>query len=189
MNGLCEAAAEVQAFMQERGWRFCFIGGLALQRWGEPRVTRDVDLTLLTGFGEEERYIEELLSHFDARRPDAAEFALRNRVLLLRASNGTGIDLSLGGLPFEELMVGRASAVDFGSGARLTICSGEDLVVLKAFSARLQDWVDVENILARQRGRLDWAYVNEQLTPLCELKGEPEIPDHLAALRTKIANE
>ncbi len=61
MNGLYEAALEVQSFMQCRGWRFCIIGGLALQRWGEPRVTRDVDVTLLTGFGDEERYINEQL--------------------------------------------------------------------------------------------------------------------------------
>ena len=55
MNGLYEAALEVQSFMQRRGWRFCIIGGLALQRWGDPRVTRDVDVTVLTGFGDEER--------------------------------------------------------------------------------------------------------------------------------------
>ena len=31
------------------------MGGVALQRWGEPRLTQDVDLTLLTGFGDEEQ--------------------------------------------------------------------------------------------------------------------------------------
>ncbi|MFW6161185.1 MAG: hypothetical protein ACODAJ_00355 [Planctomycetota bacterium] len=189
MNGLIEAAAELQAFLRERGWRFCFIGGIALQRWGEPRVTCDVDATLLTGLGEEERYVEKLLSHFEARRPDAADFALRNRVLLLRAGNGAAIDLALGGFPFEERMVGRASEVDFGSGVRLVLCSAEDLVILKAFAARLQDWADVKRILARQRGHLDWGYIDEQLPPLCELKGEPEIVDRLQDLRNEIANE
>lgn len=38
--------------------QFCFIGGLALLRWGEPRTTRDTNLTLLTGFGGEERFIK-----------------------------------------------------------------------------------------------------------------------------------
>ena len=47
------AAAELQRRFQDRGWRFCLIGGLALQRWGEPRETIDVDVTLLTGFGDE----------------------------------------------------------------------------------------------------------------------------------------
>lgn len=33
------AAADLQRRFRERDWRFCLIGGLALQRWGEPRVT------------------------------------------------------------------------------------------------------------------------------------------------------
>ena len=41
MNPLYAAAAEVQEFLQERGWPFCFIGGLALARWGQPRTTQD----------------------------------------------------------------------------------------------------------------------------------------------------
>jgi len=38
------AAEEVQIFCQKHGWSFCFIGGLAVQRWGEPRLTQDADL-------------------------------------------------------------------------------------------------------------------------------------------------
>jgi len=47
MNALLEAAAEIQHFLLNAGEKFCFIGGVALQRWGEPRFTRDVDLTVL----------------------------------------------------------------------------------------------------------------------------------------------
>lgn len=54
MNDLFEVAQEVQNFAIKQEWTFCFIGGLAVQHWGEPRVTLDVDLTLLTGFGNEE---------------------------------------------------------------------------------------------------------------------------------------
>jgi hypothetical protein len=58
------AAGEVQSFCKSQGWRFCFIGGVALQRWGEPRLTQDVDLTLLTGFGNEEKFVDALLKEF-----------------------------------------------------------------------------------------------------------------------------
>ena len=51
MGTVLEAAFEVQSFLVQAGERFCFIGALALQRWGEPRATRDVDLTLLCPFG------------------------------------------------------------------------------------------------------------------------------------------
>ena len=73
-----------------------------MQRWGEPRLTQDVDLTLLTGFGNEEAFIDGLLAGFEGRRPDARSFALRYRVLLLRASNGVPLDVALGAMLFEE---------------------------------------------------------------------------------------
>ena len=189
MNGLYEAALEVQHFILERGWRFCIIGGLALERWGEPRVTRDIDLTLLTGLGAEESYIDELLSHFAPRRPDAADFAIANRVLLFRATNETPVDLALAGFPFEELVVSRATPFEFAPSVSLITCSAEDLVVLKAFAARDQDWIDIKGVLIRQGRRLEWGYIREQLAMLCELKGEPEIMEQLAQLRKKIEED
>jgi len=50
MNGLFSAARQLQEFCDAQGWRSCFIGGLAVQRWGQSRLTGDVDLTLLAGF-------------------------------------------------------------------------------------------------------------------------------------------
>jgi hypothetical protein len=47
MNPLFAAAAAVQDLCRERDWGFWFIGGLAVLRWGEPRLTRDIDLTVL----------------------------------------------------------------------------------------------------------------------------------------------
>jgi len=38
VNLLFEAAAEISRFFSDRNWRYCVIGGLALQRWGEPRI-------------------------------------------------------------------------------------------------------------------------------------------------------
>ena len=44
------------------------------------------------------------------------------------------------------------------------------------------DWVDIDGILVRQAGHIDWNYVRRQLTPLAELKEAPEI---LATLEAK----
>lgn len=84
MIELFEAGRDIQAFCDSQDWRSCFIGGIAVPRWSEPRVTRDVDLTLLTGFGREETFIQALLSKFQARISDAGAFALQKRVLLLQ---------------------------------------------------------------------------------------------------------
>lgn len=180
MNALFAAAKEVGEFLQTRGWQFCVIGGLAVQRWGEMRTTLDVDLTLLTRFGREEDFIGPLLEQFEGRIPDALEFAIRNRVLLLRASNGKDIDISLGGLPFEEEMVQRATPFEFAPGLILPTCSPEDLFIMKVFAARGKDWQDAETVAVRQR--LDTDYVFARLVPLCELKEAPELVEQARKL-------
>ena len=182
MIRLLEEADSVQRFCQDQGWRFCIIGGLALQRWGEPRLTRDIDIDLFTGFGGEAEVIRAFLERFDSRIDNAAEFALQRRVLLLRTKSGTGIDIALGALPFEESAVRRATFFSFTPDISLLTCSAEDLIVFKAFADRGQDWVDIENVLVRQGRKLDWSYILEHLKPLVDLKDAPHILDRLDGL-------
>ncbi len=174
LPGVLAAAGEVQSFCQGQGWRFCFIGGVALQRWGEPRLTQDVDLTLLTGFGDEEKVVDLLLKEFTPRRPDAREFALSRRVLLIQTRKGVDVDTALGALPFEERSVQRATEWTWAEGQCLMTCSAEDLVVHKVFAGRDLDWGDVERVLTRQHGKLKLAQVRAELKPLLDLKGTPE---------------
>lgn len=175
MKSLIHVAQELQVFLMQQKWAFCFIGGLSLQRWGQPRLTQDVDVTLLTGFENEGGYVNLLLSRYASRVPHPLEFALQNRVLLLQSDKGIGIDVALAGLPFEEDVVKRATMFEYLPGVFLQTCSAEDLIVMKAFADRTQDWADVESIVVRQKGHLDDSYIRKNLQPLCELKGAPEI--------------
>jgi hypothetical protein len=186
LNPVYEAAWEVQSFCLARRWKFCFIGGVAVQRWGEPRLTLDADLTLLTGFGNEDRFIMPLLEKFSPRRPNADQFARANRVLLLTASNNIPIDIGLGAIPFEEHTIERASRFDVGQDHFLITCCAEDLIVHKAFASRTNDWADIDRILMRQRGKLNFDLVWRELRPLIELKEEPEIEDQLKKLIAKV---
>jgi len=182
--GVLEAAAELQQFCRKQNWQFCFIGGLAVQRWGEPRMTQDADLTLLTGFGNEEKFTDKLLTMFPGRRPDAREFALRSRVLLIQSARGVDLDVALGAFPFEERSIQRSSNWTWSEGESLITCSAEDLIVHKAFAGRDLDWGDVERILIRQRGKLNLPQIRTELKPLLDLKGELEA---LEKLEQKIA--
>ena len=188
MNELTKLALELQSFFETRNWSFCIIGGIAVQHWGEPRFTKDVDITLLTGFGGEEAFVDSLISAYESRVSDAREFALRNRVLLLRSSQGIGIDVALGALPFEDQAVKRARKIEVEAGASLRLCTAEDLIVMKAFASRPLDWSDVRGILVRQgTSNLDWPYIQRQLRPLCEIKEAPEIMTQLESLRREVA--
>lgn len=187
MKLVFEAAKQVQDFFDENSWQFCFIGGIALQRWGKPRLTNDADVTLVTGFGDEEVFIDKILERFQSRVPDGKEFALRNRVLLLQVQN-IGVDVSLGAFFFEETAAKRSVSYEFIPGITLRVCSAEDLIVFKAFADRRQDWADVESVLLVQ-STLDWEYILNQLTPLAELKEEPEILEKLESLRKEITGK
>jgi hypothetical protein len=153
---LLVAAAGLQRFCDARGWRNCFIGGVAVQRWSEPRVTRDVDLSLMAGFGTEAPFIDALLGHYEGRLPDAREFAQRNRVLLVRTAEGIGIDISLAALEFEREVIERASDFEIGPDLSIRTCSEEDLVVMKLFAGRALDLRDAEGVALRHGRDVDW---------------------------------
>lgn len=186
MKQLLQLASEIQSFCENQKWRFCFIGGIALLRWGEPRLTVDVDLSLFTGFGDEERFVKALGSTFDHRIKDVYAFALRHRVLLLTSKDSIPIDISLAALPFEETAITRATDFSFSKSVSLRICSAEDLIVFKAFANRNRDWADIEGILLRQKNKLDWQYIERQLQPLVELKNDQHILPKLQKLRSQV---
>jgi hypothetical protein len=185
---LFKTAKTVQDFILSKNWNFCFIGGLAIQRWGINRLTDDVDLTIITGFGNEKSYIQELLGAFNPRIDDALEFALQNRVVLIEDKTGVGIDISLGAFEFEEQAVERASDYQFLPEISLRVCSAEDLIIYKCFANRDQDWVDVRGILENNLNTLDFKHIESLLPPLLELKEEPEIYEKFNNLKSKICS-
>ena len=168
-NGALAAAAEVDRFCRRQKWRFCFIGGVAVQRWGEPRFTQDADFTVLTELGSEEKFIEVLLNHFTPRVPSPRRFALEMRVLLLRTKRGVNLDVSLGAFPYDEACVERASVWKIKPRMSITTCSAEDLVINKILASRPRDWADVESILLRQGRRLDLKMIRKELPGLLEM--------------------
>ncbi|MGC1272300.1 MAG: nucleotidyl transferase AbiEii/AbiGii toxin family protein [Planctomycetaceae bacterium] len=188
MTDLYRAALEVQAFCERHEWRFCIIGGIALARWGRPRATEDVDLTLLTGLGDELRFAETFLQQFRPRIDDAASFSQVSRVLLITASNGIDVDVGFGALAFEERAIERASWCRYADDVDLFTASAEDVFTMKAFAGRPQDWLDIEGIAIRQGRKLDWHLIDRELIGLCDA-AEREAPlDHLAEIR-RIAEE
>ena len=189
MKALFHLAKEIQDVLLTENWHFCFIGGIALQRWGEPRLTLDVDISLLTGFGNEDYFVDKLCSRFSSRIENAEEFAFQNRVLLLKSDRNIPIDIALAGLPFEEDAIERATDFLFLKSLSLKTCSAEDLIIYKAFADRRKDWADVESILMRQNNKIDIEYINKHLIPLVELKENPQILTTLKEIQSQFKEE
>ena len=185
-NPLAAAAAEVEQFCRKQNLPCCVIGGLAVQRWGEPRTTVDVDFTSLSGLGHEARLIRLFGDHFQLREEFTEDIARIGRVILFRASNGTPVDLSLAYSEYEKRVVERSSPFKYSRNTTIMICSADDLVVLKAFAARPRDMEDLRGVLVRQHGKLDWNYITANLAQLGENRNDMDVMHGLTQLRKDV---
>ena len=187
MNLLFQAGFDLQTFLSSSKLEFCFIGGLAILRWGEIRMTQDVDVTVYIPFGQEDAFSTKILNQYVSRISEPIDFAIKNRVLLINTSNGIPADISIAGFTFEEEIISRASEFEFFPGLSLKTCSAEDLIVLKAFANRAKDWSDIEGVFFRQKGTLDHDLIIQQLRPLCELKEDMSILDRINQTIARVA--
>ncbi len=158
MIDLLTEADALQEFLDEKGWDFYFIGGVAVQVWGQVRLTRDIDLTLFTQLKDEQAYIDTLLNRYSPKFSDAGQFALTNRVLPMFTESRIGIDVTLGGLSDVSESLQRSSYQRFTEDISLRICSADDLVIMKTVAARTRDWLDIEAVIIKQ-SNLDWNYI------------------------------
>jgi len=110
---------------------------------------------------------------------------IEHRVLLVEAAHGIPLDIALGGLPYEARLVERSTPFAVEPAVTLMTCPAEDLVVLKAFAGRAQDWIDVECVIVRQGSRLDRGLVVAESRPLVELKEDAEAEHALGRLFAK----
>ena len=166
---LLPAAAEVTRFLDIHHVPHFIIGGLALQHWGEPRMTRDVEITVLVAPEELETFVDAVLERFNARSPDARAFALQHRVVLIQTDHGVPIDISLGIPGYEEEALKRAVRVNFPEVGTLRLIGPEDLIIHKCVAGRPRDLEDVEMILIRQRLNLHLDTVRKWLEAFREV--------------------
>jgi hypothetical protein len=127
MNPQLEAAWQLHCFFTERQIPYFVIGGIAVQFWGEPRLTRDVDITIVVEPGEERGVAEDLLQHFPARIENALDFALQHRVVLLAIPSLCEVDISLLS-GYERQAAQRALEYELSDGRGIRLCFAEDLI-------------------------------------------------------------
>ncbi len=176
-----EAVVEVASFLESIRIPYAIIGGLAVQHWGEPRATRDVDITVMVPAESVDAFLHQATHRFQPRLVDAVEFARRSRVLLIQAGNGIPIDLSLGVPGYEEEVMERAVTVPWPGGKTVRIIGCEDLIIHKCVAGRPRDLEDVRSILQRQQGRVDVAYIRRWLQEFATLVPEQDVAGRFEA--------
>jgi hypothetical protein len=172
-----EAAWEVHGFLTGLGRPYVIIGGLAAQYWGEPRLTVDVDVTVAAPPDDPESLVQAIVAHFQPRIEDPIAFARRSRVVLVRASNGCPVDISLALPGYEDEMMRHAVDYELEPGKVVKLCSAEDLVIHKAVAGRPRDLHDIEGVVYRQQNTLDADYIRRWLSEFAAVLEEPSLPE------------
>ena len=152
------------AFMEERGFRYALIGGIALAQWGVVRATYDVDFKVLVPNNEYFVVRDALRTAFPERaRPEVPQNPLIVDVIV----GGIVVDFLLALPGYEEQIVERAVQRDLNGWSAL-VCSAEDLIIQKVVAGRDKDWLDVEALLFEQHQAFDQAYVDNWLMEFAE---------------------
>jgi hypothetical protein len=182
MSDPLEAAWEVHCFLTAQRVSYAIIGGLAVQRWGEPRFTRDVDVTVVVPFEQAASFIGAVVKNFAPRIEDAAAFARRSRVILVSAANGCQVDISLGLPGYEDEVIRRAVDFELEPGKIVRLCAPEDLVIHKAVAGRPRDLEDIRGIVHRRGESLDTDLIRLWLGRFSEILGDSAPSDRFTQI-------
>lgn len=177
MTRLGSALASVTQLLDGAAIPYMVIGGIANLAWGEPRTTRDIDVTVDvagTSIGSFEALVREI---GDPITRDPVEFAERTRVLPIRTKvEDVEVDFILAILPFELEAISRARRLTI-EGTETMICAPADLIVHKVVSERARDYDDVVGVLKRQAPNVDMTNLDRAVSMLSAKLEEPRIAE------------
>jgi predicted nucleotidyltransferase len=158
--------------LEQRQIPYMIIGGQAVLIYGEPRLTRDIDVTL--GVGPER--LTELIAFAQASTwrvlvEPPEEFVQRTMVLpCVDAESGIRIDFIFSHSTYEQQALERVRRVEIGKAA-VRFAAAEDVIVHKIIAGRPRDLEDVRSILLKNP-ETDRGYIRRWLADFDRSLGE-----------------
>ncbi len=149
--------------LDKKGIPYMIIGGQAVLVYGEPRLTRDVDLTLGVTPEELSQILEAIQKlNLQILVEDVEDFVRRTWVLpTLHPTSGLRVDFIFSWTPYEQQALKRAKTIEI-DGYPVNFASPEDVIIHKILAGRPRDLEDVRTILRKQQ--IDVDYVREWLS-------------------------
>ncbi len=138
---------------------YIVIGGQAVLVYGEPRLTRDIDITLGIDNTQYER-IAKICSEINLLPAveNLSEFVKKSNVLpLYDKKSHIRVDLIFSFMPYELQAMKRANSIAIGK-YPIKYASLEDVIIHKIFAGRPRDLEDVRSILVKNP-QYDKAYI------------------------------
>jgi hypothetical protein len=161
--GLVEHLATLCGALETTRTPYALAGGLAYSALVEPRATMDIDVLVLLESGNIRGITAEIEKSYDSvvvhREPMLFNRTRIWRMVCVSAGIEFIIDFILADSEFQQQAVRRAKSVEY-AGARISILTIEDLVLMKTIASRPQDISDLENIKLLMNDSVDWKYVD-----------------------------
>jgi predicted nucleotidyltransferase len=158
-----ELLARIACGLSGRNLPYMIIGGQAVLLYGEPRLTKDIDITL----GVNVDRLDELLSlakelSLTPIPEDIPSFVQKTMVLpVLEKNTGIRVDFIFSFTPYKMQAIGRAKKIIL-SGQEVRFASLEDLILHKIFAGRPRDLEDVRTLILKNPGS-DVRYIRRWL--------------------------
>ena len=151
-----EVLREIHRILTAHAIPHTFVGGLALNAWGIPRATFDIDLCIALGAGEQPKLLNalrELGWSVDEAfqrgwRDDVAGIPIIHAHYPLEGAL-VRVDLMVADTPFLRSVIERRTNVDLGL-VTVPVCSAADLLLFELLADREKDRMDVRNVLTVQ---------------------------------------
>jgi predicted nucleotidyltransferase len=144
---------KIAAELAQRKIPYMIIGGQAVLLYGEPRLTKDIDITL--GLGVEGlSLITEAVTALGLKiETDEVESFVKETMVLpvLDAKTGIRVDFVFSFTPYERQAIDRAPEVKFDN-VPIRFAALEDVVIHKVFAGRARDIEDIKIILLKNPG-------------------------------------
>ena len=160
--------------LEKHGLPYMIIGGQAVLLYGEPRLTRDIDITL----GADTDRLDDLLAVVGdlALKPlpeEMRSFVKETMVLpTLEEKTGIRVDFIFSFTPYETEAISRVKKVVILD-QEVHFASPEDLVIHKIFAGRPRDMEDVRTVLLKNP-RIDVPYIKNWLKEFDQASGKQE---------------
>jgi hypothetical protein len=186
MADLDHALVTLSSWLKQNGIRHMVIGGFAVTVWGEPRFTRDLDVTVSVPSDRFAQTIDRITSRFISLSQDPVTFATETRVLPLIVES-VPVDLIFAALPYEEDAIARAHPIQLNDGT-VPVCSPEDLILHKIVSQRPRDHEDIEGVFRYRHSELDYGYLDPRIEELAEALSDRNMLEWYQHLRQRWRN-
>lgn len=142
---------------------YMIIGGQAVLLYGEPRLTKDIDVTLGVGTEGIKKVMRSVRNlGFKILISDPEEFVRETMVLpTLDEKSGIRVDFIFSFSAYEHQAIQNAKQVKIGSQA-VFFASLEDVIIHKIIAGRPRDLEDVRSVLLKSPG-FDHHYIEKWL--------------------------